>query len=206
LKWSERATTRAAQKIPLDAPEQIRRSFIRQAKAIRDYDIPDELRVNADQQQTRFQMGSDRTWAPCGDKQVASVGKEEKRAFTLMVAISACGEILAYQAIWDGVQARSLPNMTLEIAEAVKQLGFVFDLSKTTTYWSTEVTMENWVNLILVPYFQRKKKELGRPEDQECLLQIDVWSVHRSKEFRGFMSSTYPWIILDYVPGGCTGL
>ncbi|KIJ41450.1 hypothetical protein M422DRAFT_102568, partial [Sphaerobolus stellatus SS14] len=102
LKWSERATTRAAQKIPLDAPEQIHRSFIRQAKAIRDYDIPDELRVNADQQQTHFQMGSDRTWAPCGDKQVASVRKEEKRAFTLMVAISACGEILAYQAIWDG--------------------------------------------------------------------------------------------------------
>ncbi|KIJ41449.1 hypothetical protein M422DRAFT_172333, partial [Sphaerobolus stellatus SS14] len=56
------------------------------------------------------------------------------------------------------------------------------------------------------PYFQCKKKELGRPEDQECLLQIDVWLVHRSKEFRGFMSSTYPWIILDYVPGGCTGL
>ncbi|KIJ46782.1 hypothetical protein M422DRAFT_98876, partial [Sphaerobolus stellatus SS14] len=66
--------------------------------------------------------------------------------------------------------------------------------------------MENWVHKILVPYFQCQKKKLGLPEDQECIFQLDVWSVHRSKEFRDFMRINYPWIILEYVPGGCTGL
>ncbi|KIJ38219.1 hypothetical protein M422DRAFT_146807, partial [Sphaerobolus stellatus SS14] len=206
LNWSDRATTRATQNVPVDAPAQIRRSFIHQAKLIRDFNIPDELRVNADQQQTHFQMGSDRTWAPSGDKQVAGVGKEEKRAFTLLVAVSASGELLPFQAIWDGVHIRSLPKLAPEIATEFRKLGFLLELSKTNTYWSTEETMKNWVINVLVPYFLHKKKKLGLPEDQECLWQLDIWAIHRSLQFRNWMRRQYPWIILEYVPGGCTGL
>ena len=31
-------------------------------------------------------------------------------------------------------------------------------------------------------------------------------SVHRSEEFRGWMRTNHPNIILDFVPGGCTGI
>jgi hypothetical protein len=41
---------------------------------------------------------------------------------------------------------------------------------------------------------------------QECLLQLDTWTVHRSQEFRDWMKGKYPWITLEFVPGGCTGL
>ncbi|KZO97062.1 hypothetical protein CALVIDRAFT_457934, partial [Calocera viscosa TUFC12733] len=35
---------------------------------------------------------------------------------------------------------------------------------------------------------------------------IDCWSIHRSESFRGWLFSVYPWILLQFVPGGCTGV
>ncbi|EKM53854.1 uncharacterized protein PHACADRAFT_97693 [Phanerochaete carnosa HHB-10118-sp] len=64
--------------------------------------------------------------------------------------------------------------------------------------------MCSYVNHILVPYLNRMKEELGLSPDHECILELDVWSVHRSKQFRTWMKTTHPWIILDFVPGGCT--
>lgn len=66
--------------------------------------------------------------------------------------------------------------------------------------------MKSFVNDILAPYFDKKKDELGLPPSQKSLWQIDVWLVHRSKEFRGWMGKNHPNIILDYVPGGCTSV
>jgi hypothetical protein len=66
--------------------------------------------------------------------------------------------------------------------------------------------MHDLVDNIIAPYFDKKKRELGLPLTQKSIWQIDVWSVHRSKEFRTWMKNTHPTIILHYVPGGCTGL
>lgn len=65
--------------------------------------------------------------------------------------------------------------------------------------------MKTWVSQILVPYWSKKMIELNSP-NQECFLQIDAWKVHRSKEFRGWMQTEYPWIVIEFIPGGCTGL
>ena len=45
-----------------------------------------------------------------GAKQVAVVGIEEKRAFTLMVSVAADGTILLFQAIYQGSTRNSLPS------------------------------------------------------------------------------------------------
>jgi hypothetical protein len=66
--------------------------------------------------------------------------------------------------------------------------------------------MKDFVNRILAPYFDKKKAELNLPPSQKSLWTIDVWSVHRSKEFRGWMRTNHPIIILDFVPGGCTSI
>ncbi|VDC01186.1 unnamed protein product [Peniophora sp. CBMAI 1063] len=49
-------------------------------------------------------------------------------------------------------------------------------------------------------------EEQGLPESQKLIWLIDVWSVHRSKEFRKWMHDHHPKIIILYVPAGCTGL
>ena len=66
--------------------------------------------------------------------------------------------------------------------------------------------MHSLVNNIIAPYFEKRKIELSLPPDQKSIWKIDCWSVHKSKEFRGWMKEKHPNIILIFVPGGCTGL
>jgi hypothetical protein len=73
-------------------------------------------------------------------------------------------------------------------------------------YWSNQKTMQLFVDHILAPYFEETKVKLGCPAHQKSLWTIDVWSVHRSNEFLDWMSAKHPTIIVDFVPGGCTGV
>ncbi|KAF8594519.1 hypothetical protein BDV93DRAFT_458857 [Ceratobasidium sp. AG-I] len=206
LGWSVRKATRAAQKYPSDVNSVLLHAFLRFARLVRDEDIPASCIVNADQTQVVYNAGSASTWNSTGDRQAHVLGVEEKRAFTLLVAASVSGSILPLQAIYGGKTSRSLPSgNALGHAEANK-LGFLLDYSGTDTYWSTQLTMQRFVSRILAPYFRAQIKQHGLPASQRCIFQIDCWSVHRSAEFRNWMSEHYPWIIILYVPGGCTGL
>lgn len=206
LGWSERRATRAAQKLPPNHEQILSDSFLRQACIIRDHAIPAELRANTDQTQTVYQMGNKTTWNLRGVKQVSTVGMEEKRAFTLVPTITANGEILPMQAIFQGQTTASCPSLESAQYRDAITLGFKFEPSKTKTYWSTQATMKSLVNDIITPHFDKKKRELGLPPTQCSLWTIDCWSVHKSEEFRTWMKETHPTIIISFVPGGCTGL
>ena len=65
--------------------------------------------------------------------------------------------------------------------------------------------MRSYVWNILNVYFNEQWALLNR-NNQVCLWTIDCWSVHRSQEFRDWMRENYPWILMQYVPGGCTGI
>jgi hypothetical protein len=206
LGWSERRSTRAAQKLPANHEQILSDSFLRQACIIRDHAIPAELRANTDQTQTVYQMGNKTTWNPKGAKQVATVGMEEKRAFTLVPTISASGELLPMQAIFFGQTSASCPSKASARYGDANALGFKFEPSKSGTYWSTQATMKSLVNDIIAPYFDRKKEELALPKTQCSLWTIDCWSVHKSEEFRSWMKKEHSDIIISFVPGGCTGI
>ncbi|KIP01247.1 hypothetical protein PHLGIDRAFT_40436, partial [Phlebiopsis gigantea 11061_1 CR5-6] len=208
MDWSIRRITKAGQKVPADAPVQLFHSFLRVVAAVRDENIADCLIVNNDQTMVLFSHGNKVTFAPRGAKQVAGEGFEEKRAFTLMVGVSLGGEVLPFQAIYQGASvSRSLPKKTAPLySHATSTLSMRFEVSKTTTHWSNLDTMKSYVTHILVPYFRVHIEQLQLPDDQRCLWLVDVWSVHRSEAFRNWMKASYPWIIINYVPGGCTGL
>jgi hypothetical protein len=207
LSWSLRKATQAAQKLPKDWQNQCIRSFFRKAYVIKEHDIPIYLFINFDQTQVIYVPGNRMTWSQTGAKQVGMVGMDEKRAFTLVVGVTADGSLLPFQAVFVGKTKASVPSATdsPNYDEAINA-GFKFECSGTGTYWSNQQTMRAYVNDILAPYFERKKHEHGLPPTQKSLVQLDVWSVHRSKEFREWMRINHPTIILDYVPGGCTGV
>lgn len=206
LRWGMRKPTKASRKVPADAPAQIEISFFRHVLVFRDAPIQHPaFRVNMDQTQVVYQMGGGLTFDVIGASQVPVLGLEEKRAFTLVVAVSAAGDLLPFQAIFQGKTTQSVPRSNAPYREEADQLGFHFEYSGTQTYWSNMKTMKAWVTTILIPYWYKKMAEFNLLS-QECLLQLDVWKVHRSKEFRGWMEDNYPWIILEFVPGGCTGL
>lgn len=204
-RYKKRTATRAAQKIPCNWEAQLRGSLIRQIRALRDFSIPAVLRVNFDQTQVQLHDNGKVTYHPIGDKQVSVHGIDEKRAFTILASVSASGVLLPFQAIYKGYTNASLPTSAApRWAEAV-QLGFHFAYGG-HTYWSTQQSMCDYVTEILVPYLQRAKEEEDLDPEQEALVQLDCWSVHRSDEFRGWLERTYPWIKIDFVPGGCTGI
>lgn len=211
MNFSLRMATRAGQKVPPNAGFLLKRAFLRASAAVRDGKIQACFVVNTDQTQCVYSHDTSKTWTARGEKQVATAGKEEKCAFTLVVGVSQSGEVLPFQAIYQGSDERqSLPKKSTDSAlapswEEAKKLNIRFELSKTSTYWATQTTMRNYVTHILVPYFDWHKTRLSVPL-QRCLWVIDVWSVHRSLEFRTWLRSTYPWITLNYIPGGCTGL
>jgi hypothetical protein len=134
------------------------------------------------------------------------IGEDENRAFTVVVSVSNSGELLPFQAIYQGQTAKTCPSRSAPNYDEAKGAGFRFKFSKSKTYWSTHETMHSLVDNIITPYFAKQKAKLGLPESQKAIWQIDVWSVHRSVEFRTWMKTNHPNIILDFVPGGCTGL
>ncbi|KZV80767.1 hypothetical protein EXIGLDRAFT_578050, partial [Exidia glandulosa HHB12029] len=201
--YKRRKATRAAQKIPRDWEAQLRGSLLRQIRAIRNFSIPAALRVNFDQTQVQIQDSGRYTYHPIGDKQVSVHGIDEKRAFTILASVSASGKLLPFQAIYKGYTKASLPTTKAPRWDEAIELGFDFAFGG-HTYWSTQQSMCDYVTKILVPYLERAKEEENLDPEQEALVQLDCWSVHRSEEFRNWLETTYPWIKLDFVPGGCT--
>ncbi|KAE9384123.1 hypothetical protein BT96DRAFT_960939 [Gymnopus androsaceus JB14] len=174
-----RATTHAAQKLPVNVTEILTESYLREAWVIQNYS-------------TVYQQGTKMTWDKTGNKQVAGVGKEEKRVFTLVPSISASGELLPFQAIYQGMTDQSCPSK--------KAAGY--DEAK-NTYWSTLETMKTLVGKIIAPYFERMKCTLGieKPDKQMSIWKIDCWSVHKSEAFLTWMKKSHPTIIVLFVPG-----
>jgi len=206
MKWSLRRSTRPGKKTPDNIQEILTDTFLRLVWAISKFNIRAVFLVNSDQTFVYYCAGAADTYAPIGSKQVEVVGKDEKRGFTLMVGISLSGEVLPFQAIFAGKSKGSLPTPGAPgYSKATEVLGFRFESSKTDNHWSTINTMKSYVTNILAPYFESHRKQLDLP-NQICIWQIDCWSVHRSLEFRSWMSATFPWIRIHFIPANCTGL
>ena len=212
LGWSKRKGTQAGQKLPADAPDQMKSHALRLAVDIRDHSIPASCCANGDQ--TGYTLGQPgaSTYDPTGTNQVTIVGKEDKRAFTIMVGVSMSGEVLPFQIMYAGMTSASLPDLDDPKSEfkaandEAERLGFRFEFTRTPgKHWSNINTMKSYVRNILSVYFNEKRTLLKR-KSQVCLWTIDCWSVHRSQEFRDWMRENYPWILIRYVPGGCTGV
>jgi hypothetical protein len=147
----------------------VKSHFFRKAYAIKEYDIYESLYVNSDQTQVVYVPGNRLTYNPTGAKQVAVVGIEEKRTFTLMVSVAADGAILLFQAIYRGSTKLSLPSADSPHYKDAMAAGFLLEFSGTKTYWSNHKTMHTFVDNILAPYFARQKIELDLPPEQKSL-------------------------------------
>jgi hypothetical protein len=157
LHWTPRKGTQAAQKKPKNWEEQCEQSFLHKAWVIKDEDIPAELLVNSDQTQVVFAPGDKMSWAETGSKQVAVLGIEEKRAFTVLISVASDGTVLPMQVIYTGKTSRSQPAATSPHHADLIAAGFLLQESGTTTYWSNLETMKIFVDKILSPYFERIK-------------------------------------------------
>lgn len=114
------------------------------------------------------------------------------------VSKNMCNDV---QVIFSGKTSASLPP-------AIRRSGKKFSdwqWTATENHWSNLLEQKNYVRLILVPYFRAKIEELQLSDSQKALYIIDCWPVHISADFRHWMKTEYPWILVLYVPPSCTG-
>ena len=127
------------------------------------------------------------TWAERGANQVSLTGTDEKRAFTVMVSVASNRTLLPFQAVYQGLTNQSCLSTSSPDYQNALAAGFWLVNSQTNTYWSNQQTIKLFVNYILAPYYDNKKKAFGLPKDQKSLRKIDVWSVHHSSEFQNWI-------------------
>ena len=139
-----------------------------------------------------------RTYEIKGSKQVSIAGIDDKRQITAVVASSLDGCLLPLQLIFKGSTDASVPPHT----DASRTAGF--HLTKTQNHWSSQASMQEWCKHILVPWRDKMIQEHNLPNNAAVALQLDVWSVHISKEFREFVGKDHPYIRLVYIPPNCT--
>ncbi|KAF9473729.1 hypothetical protein BDN70DRAFT_908782 [Pholiota conissans] len=158
--------------------------------------IPSVLILNSNQMQVCFAQGCNSTYAPIGSKHVTIVGSEEKWAITVLVSLTNNGVVLPFQAIHKGTTPASLPSKSCQSYQECIDAGFLFESSITSTYWSMQKTMQNFVNTTLALYFDDQKKKLNLPSDH----------IHQSEEFLNWMQKEHKNTLVNFVSARMTGL
>jgi hypothetical protein len=74
-------------------------------------------------------MGGGLTFDIIGSSQVPVLNLDEKRAFTLVVAVSAAGDLLPFQAVFQGKTMQSVPSTTAYSTTGLKQKSSISALS-----------------------------------------------------------------------------
>jgi hypothetical protein len=68
----------------------------------------------------------------------------------------------------------------------------------------SQATMQQYISEILLPHAETCIQRHRLHADAKILLVLDVWSVHKSEEFRMFLRTQHPRIHLVFVPANCT--
>jgi hypothetical protein len=203
LKWVVRAGTKAAQKLPKEWEMQCEKAFFRLVYTIAKEGVHQSLLVNADQTGVILVPGgSQKTYEEQGSRQVLIHGKEEKRAFTAVLATSNDGTVLPTQSIHKGKTPASLPSFDRRAPAEAKGHRFRLNPSK---HWSSLDTTKLWFQEILFPYREQMIKKHGLDETAKVIVYIDCWSVHRSAALGAWLRAPEQnFVVPIFVPANCT--
>jgi hypothetical protein len=104
-----------------------------------------QLNVNFNQIGNHILPSNCYTFHDRGAEQVDIVAKDEKHAYTLLVASTADGDFLPFQQVWSGASDRSIPSHNAPRMQDAIDCGFDFTFVKSdkkTSHFSTLKTMK----------------------------------------------------------------
>lgn len=165
--FTKRRATTAKQPVSPGFLKEMGFSFHRSIKELVDaHDIPDDLVINIDQTPLPFILLSKYTMDKKNEKLVPIANSADYRQVTGTFSISLSGVFLPMQIIYQGKTARCHP--TFDFPEE-------FNITHSINHWSNEEKSIELINKVLVPYVQKKKKELGFRSSKKWLLIADVF-------------------------------
>ena len=204
VKWAEsflkrrsyvkRKATKAARKVPHNFDD-LKAAFLQRIRdEIEQHAIPPSLVINWDQTGSKLIPVSQWTLAKQGSRQVPVIGKDDKREITVLLAVSASGTLLPPQVIYAGKTQGCHAKITFPRG---------WHITRSDNHWSTEATMLQYIDEVVVPYFSAAKRELELPEDHVCLAIFDVFVAHRCDSVLQKLNENH--IHQVFVPASCTG-
>ena len=114
------------------------------------HEIPPKLVINLDQTATYYVPVGSWTMETEGAKWVEIAGKDDKRQITAVFAGSMAGDFLPIQLVYKGKTPGCLPN--------VQSVPEGWHLTYSPSHWSTEWTMRDYIQKIVLPYVERRDK------------------------------------------------
>ena len=133
--------------------------------------IPPEL-VNWDQTKISIVPGSLWTMDAKRSERVEIVGISDKHQITAGFCGAVTGELLPPQLIYQGKTSACLPRYSYDD----------WHVTCTPNHWSNEDTMKEYIERIIIPYVDRKHKELKLSSDQPALAIFDVFKGQQTED------------------------
>ena len=150
--------------------------------------------INFDQTGLNIVPASEWTMDVRGSKQIEITGLEDKRQITAVLACSLTGTLLPLQLIYRGKTPKCHPNFSFPSD---------WNVTHSENHWSNVSNMEEYIQTIIVPYFDAVRKKEGLPSTQPGLVIMDVFRAHTVDTILSELGKHHIRVV--YVPANCTG-
>lgn len=127
-----------------------------------------------------------------GAQRVEIAGVDHKQQLTAVFAGTACGDFLPPQIIYKGKTIKCLPKVDFPVD---------WHVTYTHNHWANEKTTIDYINLILVPYIQRKHEELKNTASP-ALVIFDHFRGQCTQAVQDLLEKNN--ILVALVPANCT--
>ena len=181
-------------KVNVEHFEKLKKDFLRDIKSLVTMDeIPPDLIINFDQTGINYVPISSWTMEKEGTKRVEVVAKDDKRQMTAVFAGSLSGDFLPPQLIYEGKTNRCLPCF---------QFPATWNITHTANHWSNEETMKEYIEVVILPYVNKKKEDLQLPDEQSALLIFDNFKAQCTSSILTLLDNHS--INVALIPANCT--
>ena len=176
--FTRRAGTTTRPPVPRGLYEECKLTFLTDIdNCIKQYNIPPELVLNADQTPSSYVSVGKMTMAARNSQSVPIKGLTDKRNITLTFTISMAGDFLPMQVIYQGKTKLSLP----------RNFSFPkgFCVTQNPKHYSNETETLKLIDEVTHPYLVQKRKELKLRQTQKAIL---IWDVFRGQKTQRVLS------------------
>ena len=142
--------------------------------------IPKDLIFNWDQTGLSVIPTGNWTMHKAGAKIVPIAHSDDKRQITAVLAANAKGEYLPPQLIYKGKTTRCHPDVEFLAG---------WDIWHSDNHWSNEDTMKQYLEKIVIPFVDRKRKELSLQDNQPYMM--DFVDRQQMQFFHSSLLTTY---------------
>lgn len=187
-----RASTKA--KVAVRDFEEVKAQFLLDIKVVIEMDeIPFDLVINWDQTGIHYVPVGSWTMEKEGSKRVEIVAVDDKRQITAVFAGSLTGDFLPPQLIYKGTTKRCLPGVNFPSD---------WHITQSHNHWSNESTMKAYIEKILLPYINSKRRDLKLHPDYPALVIFDKFTGQGTESLLKLLEDNHIHVVM--VPANCT--